>query len=550
MATSAEVAVWVCHAAHPPSAGRAKWWVLVAAALLGCGGRASPPVDGGADGDADSDAGSELPCPDVCEGADRDADGVPAAPCGSDCDDDDALVHAGAVDPAGDGVDSDCDGADGVDLDGDGHLDARAAGDDCDDGDATIHPGANDNQGWVFEEMGYPVVGVLVELQLDRFGRPHLAILGTPCWTDQPDGETYRDGFTPLSYATKRSGAWSRTEVDGESCIWPRVGFALDDRGRAHIAYGLATTSSPEDGLRLATVSPAGTEVSTLLDEWVFNGGVALSGDRCGEAMEVADVARLEATDSSSSALWAGRFTAQDGDWAGEWATIQVGATPQGQLTALQLSGTPAPDGSLALAYRTGQELRFARRSGGSWQIETVTTVEVPEHPCDTALAFDRSGEPRVVQTGTGLLYGHRDGDHWEVESVDVRTSACDDNWAQGSATLVIDREGAAHTVNVVTPPPPGSSYQKEIHYFTNRSGVWEDELLGIGQGPSLALDRHDGIHLAYAEPGTIVYGTIREGTDGVDQNCDGVDGVDADHDGHASAATGGDDTDDAVPSR
>jgi hypothetical protein len=62
-----------------------------------------------------------------------DIDGDFDSSCGTDCDDLVAQTHPGAPDGFGDGVDSNCDGQDGVDGDGD----ARVLGyDDCDDADA------------------------------------------------------------------------------------------------------------------------------------------------------------------------------------------------------------------------------------------------------------------------------------------------------------------------------------------------------------------------------------------------------------------------------
>lgn len=101
---------------------------------------AQSPLAGAAGGEPDPD-GSPADAGDAGgPGAearawnDPDGDGWPGV---SDCNDGDADVHPGAPE-ADDGIDSDCDGSDGVDLDRDG-FDAAL---DCDDHDATVFPGA------------------------------------------------------------------------------------------------------------------------------------------------------------------------------------------------------------------------------------------------------------------------------------------------------------------------------------------------------------------------------------------------------------------------
>jgi predicted outer membrane repeat protein len=87
------------------------------------------------DGDGFGDPASEIETCDPPDGY---------VTVGEDCDDDDPDVFPGATDAWYDGVDSDCDGADDDDQDGDGAAWDARGGDDCNDEDADIHPGATD----------------------------------------------------------------------------------------------------------------------------------------------------------------------------------------------------------------------------------------------------------------------------------------------------------------------------------------------------------------------------------------------------------------------
>ena len=65
-----------------------------------------------------------------------------------DCGPDDDTIHPGAADSFGDGIDQDCDGSDGVDLDGDGYPSLLSGGTDCVDTDPQLHPADTDQDGF------------------------------------------------------------------------------------------------------------------------------------------------------------------------------------------------------------------------------------------------------------------------------------------------------------------------------------------------------------------------------------------------------------------
>ncbi len=76
---------------------------------------------------------------------DADGDGVTA---NDDCDDNDADRSPAAEDLLGDDIDQNCDGVDGVDLDGDGEPSLASGGRDCDDGNDEDQGKDADEDGW------------------------------------------------------------------------------------------------------------------------------------------------------------------------------------------------------------------------------------------------------------------------------------------------------------------------------------------------------------------------------------------------------------------
>lgn len=59
-----------------------------------------------------------------------------------DCDDNNPDINPEAEEIPGDGIDQDCNGLDGFDVDGDGFVSIHEGGDDCDDNDTSISPAA------------------------------------------------------------------------------------------------------------------------------------------------------------------------------------------------------------------------------------------------------------------------------------------------------------------------------------------------------------------------------------------------------------------------
>jgi hypothetical protein len=106
--------------------------------LSACTDREQPRTADGVT-DTSSPATPGMTSPAAPTDGDADDDGWQQ---GEDCDDSDASVHPGADDPAYDGVDANCDGADDFDVDGDGQDAAAFGGGDCGDADPARFEGA------------------------------------------------------------------------------------------------------------------------------------------------------------------------------------------------------------------------------------------------------------------------------------------------------------------------------------------------------------------------------------------------------------------------
>lgn len=99
--------------------------------------------------------GGDLPCLANCEDRDRDGFGVGSGCYGIDCNDNDPKVNPWATDVCTNTIDEDCDGqiaqcrSDCIDRDGDGYGNGgqNCLGFDCNDEDASIHPGARELAG-------------------------------------------------------------------------------------------------------------------------------------------------------------------------------------------------------------------------------------------------------------------------------------------------------------------------------------------------------------------------------------------------------------------
>ncbi len=170
---------------------------------------------------------------------DGDGDGYPSTEAGGgDCDDDDPNVNPGAEDEWYDGDDSNCDGADEYDQDGDGFQtylyndEPSAMGGDCQDANPDMHPGAVDV--W-YDGIDSNCDGV-DDFDKDEDGWRHPSGGGSDC--DDEDPEINPDGAERINGADDDCDGSVDNDIPGWNADYRWEGTAAGDMAGIAITMG------------------------------------------------------------------------------------------------------------------------------------------------------------------------------------------------------------------------------------------------------------------------------------------------------------------------
>ena len=463
---------------------------------------------------------------DGADGVDGDRDGhANTASGGDDCDDAAPETYPTAEDRFGDGVDTNCDGRDGVDADGDEHANLDSGGDDCDDGAVQVHPGAEDQVGpvclqagpWTTETLGVPggAAAPAAGLAVDADGRRYLAIIDAEANT--------------IRLATESiGGGWSEDPIPA-SLPLGRPDLVVGDEG-ARVCF-----FDKQDGdLLLREARRAGDEwtIETVRDLGQYSSDAAtvyyvfcryLEGT--GQGGDLPPTIFYRARSASLLA----RF--RDGEWKPDDPALELSQCWDAAL---------GPDGAVhACASGT-----YVTNASGEW--ESVAVELPPGSGEGCAIAVDRRGDVHIVyRRDRALHYATNAGDTWTVSALFAPPGSGFND--RPDFALAVDGWRRPHGLHRADPAPG-------LYYSTNAAGAWQNELLvsgGMDVFGTLtpAIVAGGSLDLWFAVTpgdGTVVLGTRACAAASVgDENCDGADGVDADGDGRASVASGGVDCDD-----
>lgn len=158
-----------------------------------------------------------------------------------------------------------------------------------------------------------------------------------------------------------------------------------------------------------------------------------------------------------------------------------------GQYTSLALDNNGRPHISYMFKHDSSlSDLKYARWTGDSWQIQTVDTGSVGAY---SSLALDVNGLPHIGYVGNGLRYAHFDGATWITDT--VRSSNC------YYISLELDGSGRPHI------SCSGGLTNFSLIYAYFNGSQWSIQTVESGLGlfgghSSLALDATGRPHISY----------------------------------------------------
>lgn len=268
------------------------------------------------------------------------------------------------------------------------------------------------------------------------------------------------------------AASWQKTTADLDGGSEPSL--ALDAEGRPHVAYGGNLAGTYVYGLKYAWHDGSDWRIE-MADEAVSPGWAnSLELDGLGNP-------HIAYHDPPEALMYAHYYSAS-------WHIQQVETGEDvGEKAVLDLDSASMPH--IAYWDYANHRIRYARRTGADWQIETVVTFVATGYDTSLSFALDAADQPHVSYYDYDLKllrYARQVGGVWQSETVDP------EEYRGAGCSLVVDAQGYPH----VSYSGDGLMYARYDGSTWRRTQVDND--WSAGSRSSLALDGHGRPHIAY----------------------------------------------------
>lgn len=296
--------------------------------------------------------------------------------------------------------------------------------------------------------------------------------------------QSYASEFVDLKYAYKSGGIWHIETVDSVYTAGS-ISLVLDSHANPHISY-TPNSSSYSPGILKYAVKIGDVWQTETIDN---NGSVPCSS----LAVDSSGTRHISyiVDDWDAGGSFALKYASKSG---GGWQIETVNSDQGGGVStslALDSSGNPR----IGFSYNDYDTIvGYASKSGDSWQIEKLALGAFP------TLALDGSGIPHIsyVSNGLGedplLNYTVKTGDIWQTETADSKNT-----YPYTISSLTLDSSGNPHISYTTGPPYP---VYFTLKYAFKTVDSWQTETVDssadVGMYNSLALDKSSGPHISY----------------------------------------------------
>jgi hypothetical protein len=468
---------------------------------------------------------------DGIDGMDLDGDKHPSMDSGGDdCNDSSEYVYGGYILDSVDGIDNDCDGLDGIDADNDGFASEDSGGTDCDDSSSEKNPGMFDMLDGLCEDPFFDFTkvaeGTAPSMAVDKMNRTHMAFLA-------PSGDNNKE----LKYGINTSGSWAISTLISSSEISSQLSLAVDSMNNAHVIYGIWDQN-------LVNLNHAANINGTWTFEIVDS---EINGLMDSIYIDKYDYVHISYVNKDSHKL---KYAT---NMYGCWKTSEVVFFPD---TDSIYNTSIAVDQNHSVHIATSREnVLYATNKYGYWDVRKIADGNLKGMH---ALTLDKAGHPYIVFEETAdqssyMKYATDRSGEWKIHTIDTGTF----NHYNGECSVMIDAAGAINIAYSLVPDKcsiPSDEMGAQLKFASNKAGIWHSQVINPASG-------WDSISLAIDSSGTLelIAGNQLGGNDifqarqkclksagGGDINCDGHDGMDSDGDGEISVESGGADCNDS----